>query len=410
MLDLGQLDATELLTLNREEGEREQVRKNKDKLSIMLSLASKRVSEEIDKIWSQNDHDIEFEVQGDDLRVWVINKHDRTKLQLEERSRGYQWYFSFYTVFNVESKQRHKNAILLLDEPALFLHAKGQEDFLNKTLSKLIEKNQILYTTHSSSMIDLTKPESIHTVTLKKIDVENTQQKVTHISDEVWDNDRDALFPLQSALHYTMAQSMFIGKKNLIVEGVTDFWILSSASELLESSGRYHLNKDFVFVPASGGTRSVFFASTYKSQELDVAVLLDADHEGRNAYNLIVKNKILTEKKVSLLNEIFDKSNNMSIEDIFPEDYYLKFVESKYQKELSAKGITKIALTSQDPMIVNRIQDFFKDNGLGEFHKSRPDRAILTELGKSGINTLPEELVKNFETAFKAINKMMNKN
>lgn len=181
LLDLAKLDAKEIQTLGKEGKDRERVKKNKDRLQIMMSLASKRVSEEIDKIWSQNDHNIEFVVQGSDLRVWVINKKDGTRLQLEERSRGYQWYFSFYTVFNVESEARHKDAILLLDEPAIFLHALGQEDFLKKTLPKLFEKNQILYTTHSPFMIDLTKPETIHTVTLEEVE----SQKKTKISIDV---------------------------------------------------------------------------------------------------------------------------------------------------------------------------------------------------------------------------------
>jgi len=408
LLGLGNLDVHELYRLSREEGEREDVKRNKDRLAIILGLASKKISEEIDSVWTSNEHDIEFQVQGNDLRVWVINKKDGTRLQLEERSRGYQWYFSFYTVFNVESEQRHKDAIILLDEPALFLHARGQEDFLSKTLPILVKKNQIVYTTHSPSMVDLTKPESIHTVTLKEMEVSGNKQKVSHISEEVWDSDKDALFPLQSALHYTMAQSMFIGKKNLIVEGVTDFWLLNGVSSLLESTGKTHLKDDFVFVPVGGAAKSVLFARTYKSQNLDVAAVLDADHEGRSAYDVIVKNKILKDKNICLLNEIFNKTENMSIEDIFPQDYYLKFVQSTYSQELSSKGITNIVLGSQDPMIVNRIKEFFKENGLGAFHKSRPDRAILSELSKTEIDSLPAEVVQNFEKVFEQINKMIN--
>jgi len=140
---------------------------------------------------------------------------------------------------------------------------------------------------------------------------------------------------------------------------------------------------------------------------LDVAVILDADPEGKSAYDLIVKNKILRDKKVSLLNEIFGKTDNMSMEDIFPDDYYLKFVESTYQKKLSAKGITNISLTSKNPMIVRRIEEFFKEKGLGEFRKGRPARAIMNEFGKVEISTLPDDLVKNFELVFEAINKLM---
>lgn len=410
LLDLGGLDIHELYELSKEEGQREEIRKNKDRLDKKLGLASKKVSEEIDKIWTSNEHSIEFSVNGEDLRVWVINKKDGVKLELEERSRGYQWYFSFYTVFNVESEQRHKDAIILLDEPALFLHVKGQEDFLNKTLPILSKKNQIIYTTHSPSMVNLTKPETIHTVTIKEKNISGTKQKTSHISGDVWDNDKDALFPLQSALHYTMAQSMFIGRKNLIVEGITDFWFLTGGSSLLESAGKIHLKKDFVIVPVGGAKKSVLFATTYKSQNLDTAVLLDADHEGQSTSELIVKTKVLREKKISLINEIFNKSENMSIEDIFPQEYYLKFVKSTYKKELNEKGIEDIVLNSQKPMIVERIGDFFKENDLGEFHKSRPARAILTELGKSDIDSFPAELIKKFEMIFNKINSMIEGN
>ena len=123
---------------------------------------------------------------------------------------------------------------------------------------------------------------------------------------------------------------------------------------------------------------------------------------------MIVKNKILRDKKVVLINEMLDKTDNMSIEDMFPEDYYLKFVELTYQKELGEKEITTISLTSQDPMIVRRIEEFFKEKGLPEFHKSRPARAILNEFGKINIDALPDDLINNFEKIFEKINKLVN--
>jgi len=334
------------------------------------------------------------------LRVWVINRADGTKLQLEERSRGYQWYFSFYTIFNVESENTHKDAILLLDEPALFLHPLGQKDVLEKTLPQLAEKNQILYSTHSPFMINLSKPETLHTVTL----VKKGSNKVTTISKDVWPTDKDALFPLQSALGYQLSQTMFIGRKNLIVEGMTDYWILNSASALLESGGKTSLKDDFAFSPAGGGTKSVLLSTMYSSQDLQVGVLLDADSEGKNAYEQIVKNKILKSDKVLLLNEILGKTDPMSLEDLFPEEYYLKFVEKSYQEELNGK---KIALESDNPMIIKRIEAFFKKENLGEFHKSRPARIIMNEFGSTSLDTLPNTLVEKLEKVFETINKIM---
>lgn len=402
LLDMSGLDAKELLTLSSTEKKSEpRIRDDKDTASQLCNQASLSLTTDLDGIWSQNEHILEIELNGNHLRVWVINKQDNVRLQLEERSRGYQWYFSFYIVFNVESEGRHRDSILLLDEPALFLHATGQGDFLKKVLPQLSEKNQIIYTTHSPFLLDLTRPFSIHTVTLDK----DGPKRESHISKEHWASDRDALFPLQSAIGYHLAQSMFIGARNMIVEGLTDFWILGTASDLFEGNGKMSLTKNFVFSPAGGGTKTVILAKTYVAQELQVGVLLDADNEGRLAKEQLVRDTLLKSNKILLLNDIFDKpEQTMSLEDIFPEDYYLGFVARAYEKEL--KGM-EIKLESTNPMLIKRIESFFKKNNLGNFDKTKPSLLITKEFAKGDFDKIPAELVTNFEKLFTAINDVM---
>ena len=402
LLDMSGLDASELLTLSSVEGKNESmIRDDKDTASQLCNQASLSLTNDLNGIWSQNEHTLEIEVNGNHLRVWVINKQDNVRLQLEERSRGYQWYFSFYIVFNVESKGRYKDSILLLDEPALFLHATGQKDFLKKALPQLSEKNQIIYTTHSPFLLDLTRPFSIHTVTLDK----DAPKRESHISKEHWASDRDALFPLQSAVGYHLAQSMFIGIKNMIVEGLTDFYILGAASDLFEDNEKISLAKNFVFSPAGGGTKTVILAKTYVAQELQVGVLLDADNEGHIAKEQLIKDTLLRDNKILLLNNIFGKpEQTMSLEDIFPEEYYLRFVTVAYEKELKEKTIK---LESSNPMLVKRIESFFKKNNLGTFDKTKPSLLITKEFAKGDFDKIPKELVDNFEKLFVAINDVM---
>ena len=52
-----------------------------------------------------------------------------------------------------------RNLILLLDEPALSLHALAQQDFLSY-IDKLAKRHQILYTTHSPFMIQSDHPRA----------------------------------------------------------------------------------------------------------------------------------------------------------------------------------------------------------------------------------------------------------
>ena len=403
LLDMAGLDPNELLTLDDENGKAEQsISDDKDTASQLCNQASLSLTREMDAIWSQNEHTLEIELNGTRLRIWVINKQDSARLQLEERSRGYQWYFSFYIVFNVESERRYKDSILLLDEPALFLHATGQEDFLKKVLPQLSEKNQIIYTTHSPFLLDMHRPFSIHTVTLDK----NASRRESHISKEHWASDREALFPLQSAVGYHLAQSMFIGTRNMIVEGLTDFWILEAVSSLLEANGKISLNKkNFVLTPAGGATKTILLAKTYVSQNLNVGVLLDSDRAGNTARKQITNEQILKSNRILLLNDIFDKSDQtMSLEDIFPENYYLDFVKQAYKEELQG---TVIELKSTNPMVTKRVESFFQENNLGNFDKTKLSLLIMKEFPKCDFSKIPPELIENFEKLFTAINEIM---
>lgn len=50
--------------------------------------------------------------------------------------------------------------------------------------------------------------------------------------------DDGAILPLQEALGYDLAQSMFFHRKNLVLEGLTDMWYLESLSSLLTEGGK----------------------------------------------------------------------------------------------------------------------------------------------------------------------------
>ena len=86
-----------------------------------------------------------------------------SKINLEDRSKGFRWYFSFFLVFLVESEGMHKNAILLLDEPGIHLHLQAQFNLIN-FFKNLKDKNQIIYTTHSPFLIDENHLEQVRSV------------------------------------------------------------------------------------------------------------------------------------------------------------------------------------------------------------------------------------------------------
>lgn len=323
----------------------------------------------------------------------MTDEISKAKIELEERSKGFQWFLSFFIVFMVESELGHKNAILLLDEPGLNLHASAQTDLI-QVLHELSKKNQLIYTSHSPFMIDTQDLSSIHIVTVD-------QDEGSKISNKIWPTDVDAIFPLQSALGYSASQSLFIGKNILIVEGMTDYWILSSLSTYLKDNGKIGLDDDLVITPAGGAQKIAYLTSIMVSQKLNVTILADYDRAGKKLFDELIKTKILKENHLVFVNETIGSTQEMTIEDLFLEDYYLEFVNSAYNKELKGQQIT--SLTSQHPMITKRVEEELEKQNI-KFYKTRPSRLMLDEFGKQSL-AIPAQVIGNFETLFKIINK-----
>ena len=76
--------------------------------------------------WEQRRHRFRYDFQGEYFRIWVSDDLDPSDIELDQRSMGLQYFFSFYLVFLVESEGAHENCILLLDEPGLHLHGTAQ--------------------------------------------------------------------------------------------------------------------------------------------------------------------------------------------------------------------------------------------------------------------------------------------
>jgi hypothetical protein len=111
-----------------------------DKRAYQLNAASVRLTDEIRSIWNPNPQRAEADrlritADGQYLKV-VVEDDLGVEIELDQRSEGYQWLVSFFVVFFAEAAGKHKNAILLLDEPGLSLHGLKQREF-RETISRL---------------------------------------------------------------------------------------------------------------------------------------------------------------------------------------------------------------------------------------------------------------------------------
>lgn len=370
------------------------IREDHETRNQLLNRAGAVVTQEIRRLWNDRPLKVRYHLDGPYLDTLISDPNAvyDVEVNLDERSRGFRWFFSFYITFAADTQGGNADgAILLLDEPGLHLHAKSQEDLLNHLRANF--KNQIIYTTHSPFMIP---PNAINIVRTVQIHPENG----TSVSDTPTGDSR-TLFPLQAALGYHISQTLFVGHSNLIVEGVTDFWILSAINGFFTDSGTgTPLPKELTITPVGGAGKISYMTALLASQELKVLVLLDNDRAGRDARNDLVTNKLIRDSAIIFVTEGLEpKPSEADIEDLLDPSVYDTLVSKTYRAELAGKTL---ALKSNVPRIVKRYEEAFAAHGI-EFNKTRPAREFITAMGVNPTAVLPAGSAARFGTLFKAV-------
>jgi predicted ATPase len=251
-----------------------------DRRAYQLNAASVRLTDAIRRVWvpdaKRDEADrLRIVADGQYLKV-VVEDELGVEIELDQRSEGFQWLVSFFVVFFAESAGKHKNSILLLDEPGLSLHGLKQREF-RTTISRLAENNQTLYTTHSPFLVG---PSELDLVRV----VEMTDRTIgTKVHTTIKASDPAALLPLQEALGYDLAQSLFAQQRNLVLEGLTDYWYVDAVAQLMRDGGIFDLNQSIALQPAGDAGKVVYYATILHAQKLKVAALLDSDAAGEQA-------------------------------------------------------------------------------------------------------------------------------
>jgi energy-coupling factor transporter ATP-binding protein EcfA2 len=217
ILELGQ-DFKDSQNPAREPTEEEiaEITERKRERSILLQSAGTTLTSKFKNWWKQGDYRFRFEADGNHFRIWVSDDRRPEEVELESRSTGLQWFLSFYLVFLVESLGEHKKAILLLDEPGLSLHPLAQRN-LSAFFDGLAQTNQILYTTHSPFLVDADRLERARKVYVDEDGTTKATPDLRQGHDDA--KQAGAAYAVHSALNLSVAESLLLGCKPVIVEG-----------------------------------------------------------------------------------------------------------------------------------------------------------------------------------------------
>jgi predicted ATP-dependent endonuclease of OLD family len=324
------------------------------------------------------------------LNIRVENTRSDMTLPLKNRSKGFNWFFSFLVWFKKIQEDANTNYILLLDEPGLNLHASAQEDLL-RFFEDLSKEYQIIYTTHSPFMIDSAKLPSVRTV------VET--EEGTKVSDTIQEKDPKTLFPLQAALGYNIAQNLFISKNNLLVEGVSDLIYLTIISDLLKANKRIGLKDDVTIVPVGGLDKVTTFISLLGANKLNLVCLLDSflDQKGKTRLDDLIKGNIVKQKNVKFFDQ-YVTLERADLEDLFEKSEYVELFNEAF------KGEYNIDISTTDSSIPNILGQINKAINKTHFNHYRPAK-LLASKGVD-IKYFSSATLTRFEEVFKDINKL----
>ena len=364
-----------------------------------LENVANAITDDVLKYWSQNP---ELRVQPDitqrtvsagggeqsvldELKIRIWDNRHLLSLPFSDHSTGFQWFFSFLAAFS-EYEYDSDPVVLLLDEPALGLHARAQADFLRFIDKRLAPKRQVLYTTHSPFMIEPGRLERVRLVEDKG------KEAGSVITSEVTSTDPDTLFPLQGALGYDLVQHLFIAPNNLVVEGTSDFTYLRVISDHLEAQSRTHLDPRWSIVPVGGADLIPTFVALL-GNHLDVTVLVDGKKGQHQKLERLAEAGVLTDSRIITISEI-KGGNDADVEDLFVVTDYL----SIFNPALAAT-FAESDIQSQEPIV----RQLARLLGVDRFNHGLPADYLLRNRDKV-LPALSDETLDNFERLFERVN------
>jgi predicted ATP-dependent endonuclease of OLD family len=251
-------------------------------------------------------------------------------------------------------------------------------------------KNQTIYSTHSPFLVGPDELDIVRVVELK-------DRKIgTKVHTTISSSDPAGLLPLQEALGYDLAQSLFSQQRNLVLEGITDYWYLDATAQLLRSAGIVDLNDKIALVFANSAGKVVYYATILHAHKLKVAALLDSDAAGDQAAQQENLVHTLGNKNILRTKDYHAEVGHAEIEDLL-RDTLVAVVKNEYSNDTSA-----IVKSQASRPIIDILS-----TEIADFSKYKLAKAYVRWTRGNGAKDLSDKERSEWATLFQNINKVL---
>lgn len=379
----------------------QQAQKAKEERTILLQSAGNKLTREFADWWKQGNYKFRFDADGDYFTIWVSDEKRPDEVGLELRSTGLQWFISFFLIFLVESKYKHKDAILLLDEAGLTLHPKAQKD-LCVFFNSLAKNNQIIHTTHSPFIVDTNNIDRCKVV---YVDSEGYTVASANLRDSDDKLNEQSIYALHAALGLSVSDILLQGCKPIIVEGPSDQIYLTAIKQALIGAKKIAPKEDFIFMPSGGvkGISGVVSLLGGKQGKLPL-VIVDSDKSGQDAKKKLSSGLYQDDKNSIIEIGNFKQIENAEIEDLIPLEYLEKGINKLFNDIDEDEETFEDFYESSKPLIP-QIEQFAQNYSIEldkgwkvELAKSAKSRIVRAKEIESETLNLWKKLFDSFQT------------
>lgn len=299
-----------------------------------IERAENRIEDKLNNAWSQKSLNVNLNWNDSEQTVHLLIQDqfnpgsavdERPLTYPSQRSEGFQWFLSFYINLLAESNGSGlESKVLLLDDPAVYLHPEGKRDWL-ESVNDIGKDEQVVFSSHSPYLIDKRYPSRIRAV-------EDTPRGGTKIREDIFESDSHTLEPLRNALGVDLGSSPFVSRRQLLVEGPTEYYVVAAVANYFSQA----LDRDLFgwqevsVMPVRGASNVVGQASWLESEGINYAIMLDSDEAGQDVHERIqTHNPDIDSGRVVLLQNT-SSSEGVVTEDLFDPELYVSEFNAEY--------------------------------------------------------------------------------
>ncbi|PIR89317.1 MAG: hypothetical protein COU07_00250 [Candidatus Harrisonbacteria bacterium CG10_big_fil_rev_8_21_14_0_10_40_38] len=258
---------------------------------VVMREVENKINKLIKKTWRQH-RDLTISIQRTENDLLLNLQELNAPTPPEIRSDGLKWFLGFLINFRARAKNL-SDFTILIDEPALHLHPRGQKDVLSE-IKGLGKDNQIIYTTHQTFMLDRNHPERVRILTRESIKSGGHDYYfASRIIGEPETKDIISDPLLREALGFNVSDISPISAKNILVEGTFDRGLLLLLNKYFPSIDL----EQFSIIACDGASDIKRFANFCLANELKIFCLYDSDESGKICHDNTSENAVPTNLK-----------------------------------------------------------------------------------------------------------------